>query len=260
MRHLYLLKAMMKKNFLIIWRYPFNLIAGLSSLLLIFLVIFYGAKFIGGGNPGFGGTLEGIVMGFMLWAFIIFAFSDLTWDFINEAQQGTLEQLYMSPLGFGWVSISYLLSFLLINLALNLGMFFVMMAITGKWLHLDFLSLIPLMLLTVWGVYGFGFAMGGLALVFKQVQAAFQIFQFVWLLFVLAPTVLETMPWVKFLPVTWGVELIGRVLIGGQSLYTMPVTDILFLAANSAFYFAVGYVGFKFLEGVARDKGLLGHY
>lgn len=260
MRYLYLLKAMMKKNFLILWRYPFNLVAGIISIMMIFLVIFYGAKFIGGNNPSFGNTLEGIVMGFMLWTFIIFAFSDLTWDFINEAQQGTLEQLYMSSLGFGWVSLSYVLSFLVINLTLTLSMFFLMMALTGKWLHLDFFSLIPLMLLTVWGVYGFGFAMGGLALVFKQVQAVFQIFQFIWLLFVMAPSVMDTMPWVKFLPVTWGVELIGRVLIGGQSLYAMPFADIAFLAAVSATYFLIGYALFKRLKGVARDRGLLGHY
>lgn len=262
MRHYYLLKAMMKKNFLIIWRYPFNLIAGVISIMMIFLVIFYGAKFIGGNSPSFGNTLEGIVMGFMLWMFIIFAFSDLTWDFINEAQQGTLEQLYMSSLGFGWVSISYVLTFLAINLTLTLGIFMLMMTITGKWLHLDFVSLVPLMLLTVWGVYGFGFAMGGLALVFKQVQAVFQIFQFVWIALVIAatPAVLETMPWVKFLPVTWGVHLIGRVLIGGESLLAMPPMDVFFLVMNSAAYFTVGYICFKYLEGKARDRGLLGHY
>jgi ABC-2 type transport system permease protein len=135
-----------------------------------------------------------------------------------------------------------------------------MMAVTGKWLHLDFLSLIPLMLLTVWGVYGFGFAMGGLALVFKQVQAVFQIFQFVWVALVIAASALETFPWAKFLPVTWGVHLIGRVLIHGQSLYAMPIADVAFLIAISAVYFLLGYLIFKRLERVARDRGLLGHY
>jgi ABC-2 type transport system permease protein len=260
MRYLYVLKSMMKKNFLIIWRYPFNLIAGVFSLLVVFFVIFYGAKWIAGGNPSFGDTEAGIIMGFVLWSFIIFAFSDLTWDFINEAQQGTLEQLYMSPLGFGWVSTSYILTFLVINLTLTFSILFSIMAITGKWLNMDFASLLPLMLLTIWGVYGFGFAMGGLALVFKQVQAAFQVFQFVWLLFILAPAVLETVPWVKFLPVTWGTHLIGRVMIDGQSLYAMAPADLLFLAANSACYFALGFLGFKYLERTARDRGLLGHY
>ncbi|MBI1744661.1 hypothetical protein HYR54_16565 [Candidatus Acetothermia bacterium] len=54
--------------------------------------------------------------------------------------------------------------------------------------------------------------------------------------------------------------MIGRVLLDGQSLSAIPVTDILILAINSAVYFALGYGCFKLLEGVARDKGLLGHY
>ncbi len=258
MRHAIVLKALVKRNVLMVVRYPFNLIAGLISLFLIFLVIFYGAQAVGGGNPAFGATLSGIVMGFMLWSFIVFAYSDLTWDFINEAQQGTLEQLYMSPLGFGWVSISHILGWLLINLITTFGMLFAMMGITGRWLNVDFVSVLPLMLLTVWGVYGFGFLMGGLALVFKQVQAAFQILQFVWLGLIAAP--LDQFPWLKYAPVSWGTHLLGRVMIGGESLLEMPASDVLFLAANSAVYFALGYLGFKYFERVARDRGLLGHY
>jgi ABC-2 type transport system permease protein len=197
-------------------------------------------------------------MGFMLWSFIVFAYSDLTWDFINEAQQGTLEQLYMSPLGFGWVSISHILGWLLINFITTFGMLFAMMGITGHWLNVDFISILPLMLLTVWGVYGFGFLMGGLALVFKQVQAAFQILQFVWLGLVAAP--LDQFPMLKYAPVSWGTNLIGRVMIGEQSIFDIPAGDLLFLAANSAVYFTLGFLGFKYFERVARDRGLLGHY
>ncbi len=258
MQRAIVLKAMMKRNFLMVWRYPFNLIAGLVSLFLIFLVIFYGAQAMGGGNSAFGTTLSGIVMGFMLWSFIVFAYSDLTWDFINEAQQGTLEQLYMSPLGFGWVSVSHILGWLLINLVTTFGMLFAMMAVTGRWLNVDLVSVLPLMLLIVWGVYGFGFLMGGLALVFKQVQAAFQILQFVWLGLVAAP--LDQFPMLKYAPVSWGTHLIGQVMIGGRSIFDIPAGDLLFLAANSAVYFTLGFLGFKYLERVARDRGLLGHY
>jgi ABC-2 type transport system permease protein len=258
MRQAIVLKAMMKRNFLFVWRYPFNLIAGLISLFLIFLVIFYGAQALGGGNLAFGATLSGIVMGFMLWSFIIFAYSDLTWDIINEAQQGTLEQLYMSPLGFGWVAISHILSFLLINLVITFGMLFGMMVVTGRWLNVDFVSVLPLMLLTVWAVYGLGFLMGGLALVFKQVQSAFQILQFVWIGLIAAP--LDQFPLLKYAPVSWGTHLLGRVMIGGESIFDIPINDLLFLVLNSAFYFTLGFLGFKFFERVARDRGLLGHY
>lgn len=260
MRYAILLAAMMRKNFLIVWRYPFNLVSGVLSLFLIFLVIFYGAKALGGGSASasFGETLSGIVMGFMLWSFILFAFSDLTWEIINEAQQGTLEQLYMSPLGFGWVVICHILTWLVINLTLTLGMLFLMMAVTGRWLNVDFLSVLPLMLLTVAGVYGLGFAMAGLALVFKQVQAAFQIFQFVWIILIAVPV--SSFSFLKYLPVSWGTNLIGRIMIGGLSIFDLPLRDLLFLIANSTVYFGLGFLAFKYFERIARDRGLLGHY
>ncbi len=104
----------------------------------------------------------------------------------------------------------------------------------------------------------FGFLMGGLALVFKQVQAAFQILQFVWLGLIAAP--LEHFPLLKYAPVSWGTHLLGRVMIGGDSIWAMPAGDLLFLAANSAVYFTLGFLGFKCFERLARDRGLLGHY
>lgn len=258
MRQAIVLKAMTKRNFLFIWRYPFNLVAEVISLLLIFYVIFFGAQALVGGNSAFGTTLEGVVMGFMLWTFLLIAYGDLAWTFVQEAQQGTLEQLYMSPLGFLWVAFSNVIGWLLINFAITFGMLLVMMATTGRWLHLDVASVIPLMLLTVWAVYGFGFLMGGLALVFKQVQGALQILQFVWLGLIAAP--LDQFPLLKYAPVSWGTHLLGRVMIGGESIFNLPSNDLLFLVLNSAFYFALGLLGFKLFERVARDRGLLGHY
>ncbi len=258
MRYAIVFKTILKRNLRSLRRYPFDLVSSLISLMLIFFVIFYGAKALGGGNPAFGTTLSGIVVGFMLWTFLLFAYSNLAWNFMMEAQQGTLEQLYMSPLGFSWVAISHIVSFMLINLTITFGMLFTIMAVTGRWLNVDLISVLPLMLLTVWGVYGFGFLMGGLALVFKQVQSAFQILTFMWLGLIAAP--LDQFPWLKYAPVSWGTHLLGRVMIGGESLLEMPASDVLFLAANSAVYFALGYLGFKHFERVARDRGLLGHY
>lgn len=89
-----------------------------------------------------------------------------------ELLKGTLEQLAMSPLGFGRVLLSRLAAAFLFDLLVMLLFLLLMMASTGKWLHLDLLSLLPLLLLTMAGVLGIGFIMGGLALVFKQIQAS----------------------------------------------------------------------------------------
>ena len=261
MRHLILFKALLKKEYIYLKRYYFNTLSGIITIYIVFLIIFYGAKaLLGGGSalPSFGNTLSGIVVGFMVWTFALFAYSDLSWAMIQEAQQGTLEQLYMTPLGFGWVAIFRVIATFIFNALIVILILFLMMASSGRWLHLDFLSLTPLILLTVAGVYGIGFFMGGLALVFKQVQAAFQILQFVFVFLIAAP--IDKLPFMKFLPLSLGTRLIGKVMIGELSLAQLPLADLLLLIGNSAFYFGLGFLAFKLFENVARDRGLLGHY
>jgi energy-coupling factor transporter ATP-binding protein EcfA2 len=70
----------------------------------------------------------------------------------------------------------------------------------------------------------------------------------------------DKFPLMKFLPLSLGTQLIGKVMIGETPLTQLPLADILFLVGNSAFYFGLGFLLFKFFENVARDRGLLGHY
>ena len=260
MRYLALFKAQLKMRYIYLKRYYFDTLSMIITMFLVFLIIFYGAMaLLGGVTPtDSGDTLEGIVVGFMVWTFALVAYANLSWGMIEEAQQGTLEQLYMSPLGFGWVTIFRVAANFIVNALMVIVVLLLMMAATGKWLHLDVLSLIPLILLTVAGAYGIGFFMGGLALVFKRVQSALQVLQFVLVIFIAAP--LGWLPFMKFLPLSLGTRLIGMVMIEERSLLQLPPGDVLFLIGNSAFYFGLGFLIFKLFENVARDRGLLGHY
>ena len=258
MRHLALFMAQLKIRYIYLKRYYFDTLSMIVTIFLVFLIIFFGAAALLGASPAAGDTLEGIVVGFMVWTFALVAYSTLSWGIIEEAQQGTLEQLYMSPLGFGWVTILRVAAHFIINVFMVLVILFLMMATTGRWLNLDVLSLIPLVLLTVAVAYGIGFFMGGLALVFKRVQSALQILQFVLVIFIAAP--MGWMPFMRFLPLSLGTRLIGAVMIDGRSLFELPPGDVLFLIGNSAVYFGLGFLAFKFFENVARDRGLLGHY
>ncbi|HHV04647.1 MAG TPA: hypothetical protein GXX64_12225, partial [Bacteroidales bacterium] len=102
-----------------------------------------------------------------------------------------------------------------------------------------------------------GFALGGLALVFKRIQALFQIFQFVFLAFLLVPF---RVPWAKFLPLSAGFSLIYDVMVEGARLWELPLGSILIAIAVGAVYLAIGLFIFSRCEHVARDRGLLGHY
>ena len=169
-------------------RYAFNTLSGLVTLYLIFLLIFAGAKYAQGfGINLFGESLEGLVVGFLVWTFALSAYSDLSWSLMREAQQGTLEQLYMCPFGFRFVSFAWIVSSFLTTFVFSGTLLFLMMVTTGKYLRLPLGTLLPLAFLTVAPIYGLGFVMAGLALVFKRIQAFFQILQFVFVFFLFIP-------------------------------------------------------------------------
>lgn len=258
MKRLTLFRTMFVREWIELKRYPFNLLSGLIALYLIFLVVFVGYKALGAGSPQFGDTLDGIVIGFMMWTFAIAAYSTLSWGLMNEARMGTLEQLYMTPLGFDWVCIFRVISSFFLNLLFVLPILVMMMVTTGRYLHLDLFSIAPLLILSLAGVYGVGFVMGGLALVFKQIQAFFQIIQFVFIGLIALP--ISKLPLLKALPLALGSNLIGEVMVEKRSIFLLPPGDLLILMVNSAFYFLVGFWVFKLFLGIARKRGLLGHY
>ena len=130
-----------------------------------------------------------------------------------------------------------------------------MMATTGRWLRVDLVSLIPLLLITLLGAYGVGFALGGLALVFKRIQALFQIMQFVFVGLLVIPT---RVPGVKYLPLALGNDLIYRTMVQGVRLWRLPIGDILTAVAVGAAYLAAGILVFSWCERVAKNRGL--HY
>lgn len=258
MRYLVLFKTMLKREFIEMRRYLFDTVGAVVTIYILFLVTFFGARALGGGVPGFGGTLDAIVVGFLVWTFALSAYSDLAWRMVREAQEGTLEQLYMSPVGFIWVCLFRIATSFLPMLIMNGVLLVMMMAATGRWVHLDVVSLLPLVLLTLAGVYGIGFIMGGLALVFKRIESFVQIFQFAMVGLIAAP--IDRFPVLRYLPLAEGSRLIRRVMAEGLSLGTLPTSDLVFLVINAAFYFGSGLLVFNLLLKTAKNRGLLGHY
>ncbi len=133
-----------------------------------------------------------------------------------------------------------------------------MMLTTGRFLHLKPASTLPIIGVTLLGVGGIGYFLGGLTLVFKRVESFLQIVQFVFIALVIFP--LESLPPMKYLPLAHGADLLRRVMVQGKTISQLPLADLVFLVLNSAIYFAIGYSAFKYFESLAKRKGLLGHY
>lgn len=258
MRHFWTFRAILVRFLIELKRYPLNTLSSLATLYIVFLILFTGARYAQGlGVNLFGEGLEGLVVGYLVWTFAVIAYSDLSWELMREAQQGTLEQLYMSPQGFRFVSASWIVASFLVSLVWIAALLGLMMLTTGRILRFPVGTVLPLLLLTVAPVYGIGFAMAGLALVYKRIQAFFQILQFVFVALVALPA---DAPWGKALPLSLGTRLLGRAMADGATLASLPPLDLLALAGTGAFYLLVGVAVFRAFEGIAKDRGLLAHY
>ncbi len=258
MKILTLFKAVFKREWLEWKRYPFNLVSAFITLYILFLLIFLGYSKYAAHGPKFGERLDGLVVGFTLWMLTMTAMSTLSGELLQEARYGTLEQLYMTPMGFGLLCIFRIISSFILNLIFVCAILIVMMLTTQRFLHIDILSLAPLLILSIMSVYGVGFFVGGLALVFKQVQSFLGIIQFAFIGFIAAPV--DKIPILKALPLALGANLISKVMIKSLSISQFNITDILLLIINGFGYFLLGFYTFNFLLRVARQRGLLGHY
>lgn len=258
MSSLVVVGAQFRRTFVEFRRYAFETVSGIVTLFGFFVMLFLGARAVGQQIPGFGDTLSSIVVAYAVWSFAVGAYQNLVNAIVMEAQQGTLEQLAMSPFGLVRVLFGHVAAGLVFNFGVVTVLLLLMMSVSGQWLNIDLLSVVPLAFVTVIGIVGVGFGIGGLAVVFKRIQSALQIALVVLIALVAVPA--ESVPAVKYFPLAWGTTLLRRVMVDGASILSMPPGDLLFLLANSAGWLALGVGVFKILEGVARDRALLGHY
>ena len=240
------------RNLLGLRRYPMELVGGVVTLSLIFYLLFLGARFLAGPGAEFGGRLEAVLVGYLLWTFTLFAYNSLSFGLMEESQTGTLEQVFLTP--YGPIPL-----FLVRNLA---GLFtqgilvfliaLVLMALTGA--RLSFAPLVVLPFLAVLlGGYGLGFAMGALALLYKRIGQLLGLSQFLLLFLLQAP---GGFPFL-LLPLAPGAALAREMLAGGAPL---EATALLLAFLNGFLYLGLGLFLFKLAVHRAKKLGLLHGY
>jgi ABC-2 type transport system permease protein len=256
MATLILTKAFAKQAVIEMTRYAFDTVASLVGMYVLFLTIFYGIR--GLGDVTADATLSSLILGFNVWALLSFSYGTVAGGLVGEAQTGTLEQVAMSRSGLlGAVLIRFWVAFVFFVVSIAL-LLLLAMATTGQWLHLDVLGVAPLLLGSATAVLGIGLAMGGFALVFKRMQNVSGLMQFALVGLVAAPV--ESLPWVKFVPISLGYQLLTKVMVEGVPISDIPVGDLLILFGGAAVFLLLGAAAFKWLEGMAKDRALLGQY
>jgi ABC-2 type transport system permease protein len=224
----------LEKELRIRWSYKFSIVV--ESVMMV--AIFLGITFFMTEGDLQSAKLAPALVGYIIWFYALLAIGKMSWGLREETQTGTLEQMYMSTM-----------------LALLLGI-----RLPWTW------EIIPLGILTLAGLYGFGYIVGGATLIFKQVESLANLLQNV-LLFLngallpvaLLPPMVER--FALLLPSTWGIIALRQAMFGGATLATLWQDGTLpHLIVNTLAYFVGGLVIYQLCENYARRKGLLGQY
>lgn len=253
---------MIRRQLLLVTRYRLDFAAQPASMYGFFIVIFVGGRAamasVGSAPSSFSGTFEGLIVGWILWTMSQDDYTSLQGDVTAESVWGTLEQLYMSPYGFGTVMIVKIIVNLLVSLLLGAIMLLLMILTTGNWLGIDLITVLPVIVLTLASIVGVGFVFAGLALVYKKITSVASLMNFAIIGLIAAPVV-DIYP-IRFLPLAQESALLQDAMRNGDRLWDFPAHDLGSLVGTAIGYFFLGYVFFRYCTRVARSRGVMGHY
>jgi ABC-2 type transport system permease protein len=249
------------KGLLMAWNYKFETFLQL----LMMGIVFIGVGFIIGGGELTTGQLTFTLVGYSMWLYSSIVISGMCRDLLGEAQAGTLEQIFMSPVPVWLILIGRSFA-TLITASINILLFsFIILVSLKIHLSLDWQSLV-IFFITMAGLFGFGFVIAGATLVFKRVGELAGLTANALLFLNGSMLPVERFPqWLaifaKTLPTTQGVIVLRENLLNMQSLADLwNAGSLLLLSFQSAVYFAAGLLCFVWCVRRAKVQGTLGYY
>ncbi len=235
-------------------RYLFNTISSLLVIYIIFLVYFFGIKFMTG--PALStGKLDLLIIGYIMWMLAIIGFESTGYTVYDEMQRGTFEQMYMTSLGIETVFIIRIIfetifSFVFSSIILILTMF-----TTGRYFVFPVFNVIIVLMLALPSMWGLGFIFAGLSLIFKKIASFLNLMQFI----IITLVVVDAYPinFFSFLPFSAGAITVQKIINDHSSF---SVLWYIFISLISIFYMILGILVFRLLLKKARKLNLLGQY
>jgi ABC-2 type transport system permease protein len=235
-------------------RYIFNTLAGIGVMFLIFMGMFWGVRAIGGAGVS-GESLDSMLVGYILWMSAMLSMQSTGSEILSESQGGTLEQLYLSPMGAHRIFFFRALVNILFNFVFITVLLYLSMAATGRWMAVNLPFLYLMVLLSTVSLVGISFMLGGIGLIHKRIGAVNRILSVGLIGMMVRPTYPLTI--YAFLPFIAGASTVNRAVVADASF---PLWWYLFIGANSAFYLFMGLSVFRMTERKARQLNKMGQY
>lgn len=260
--HLFVLYAELRRSLIEVRRYPVQTLANLVTTYIMFVVMSFGLKLVGLAPDELGETLVGYVM----WAFATLVILGTVAPIMQEMSIGILEQVYLSVVHPFFILTYRTVARIALDLFQSAVLFLLICATFGIRVSLPVLPVLIILLLTGVGLYGFGLALAGVAVIYKRLGRLIQLLQLVFLFLTGALIPLESLPQPiqilgESLPLSLGIKIARLLTVAGLSLrQVIESGNLFYLFLNSAIYLALGVVVFLWTDRIARRQGLLGQY
>ena len=254
-------RAMLKQQFLLLTRYPVNLVANFSLVLVMVIVVtLVVMMFV---PAAAGPTARGITLyGFVIFIFLSHTIWTVGLSVQREKIEGTLTGLYLTPASrflsllsravvtLAWTTVACVVGLLLAQ------------AITGPLpLYNPGLALV-ILLFTISGLVGLGFAIAGLALHFgESIELVANILEFsligfcaFFFPFAVLPPALELVS--RLIPLSYSVDAFRTVALGLDHPELLPLgVELVIIITTGILAPLLGYAIYQISEKRARQQG-----
>lgn len=272
------LKAEMVRAFIYTKRYPVATGVGLFlQLIMIMAFVPVGVKLasFGADNPGLSKVYSAeSVMAFLMWGYAASAIGLFTNSIRSSAETGVLEQICTSPHGLvtNFLAKAAVVTFFqTLSLGILCGLIYSFFDLPE--LNINLMSDALVFFLTLGGLYGLGFALGGLTLLVKRVGQISILLRLAFLpvalmnLGNLPGANAQTQPvvegFLRCMPMFHGLDMLKKMILHNASLGDFVASGnpgLPWLVANTAIWLILGLLAFRLMENVCRNHGGLGTY
>ena len=250
-----------RKSLIIKWSYRFNIIVETVFFTLIFVAL----SFLLGNGQLAEQDLRPMLLGYLVTFYIMSGISDMSWGLREEARTGTLEQLYMSPTHASFLVFGRSISNFLYTTLSVILVFGAIRALMGTSLPIR-LEGIPVFLVTMMGLFGFGLIFGGATLIFKQVETLANFAQNMMLFLNGTLLSVDQFPeaiefFAKLVPSTQGIIVLRQVMLEELSLADVwKDGSFVILSIHSLIFLGIGMLVYRWCERVSKHRGNIGQY
>jgi len=249
-----------RREWIVLRRYPTETLSELISLVVIFYGLFLGATYMAGGTL-LGSHLSDIIISYALWTLSLAALGNMGFGIANEAQNGTLEQVFLSPIGGSAVFFLRNIAQLVVNVVLTVVVLLIITVITGHHLDVNPEDLIPLTLAAGSSI-GLGYLVAGVTVVFKRTNQLLSIGQFVLLFLIMVPFS-DLHGWLSYIgivsPLSPMVTVLKQMMVHGQPMIG-PGGWFWWSLLNVGIWLGLGWWVFGLASRRAMKLGTLSHY